>query len=329
MACRSVEASVNGVSYLSQDSRVLHWGLSAATRVDRLEVRWHAGVTNVVENLEANTTWIWIEGEPTPRRFEANPQPTSITAVGPSTQTSTTATTDRERILQFWTLHRSAMDMLKRKQDPAMAIPIFRQAIDLNPDHEDARYYLALCLAACDDSAGALESLAALREINPMSHRAWQQWGIIMAQSAVTDADLAAAEAALQRAHEINTAETGALLLLAEISLLRGQLTIAESRLTAVCQSNPKAAGALILRGYLAWKAGNAQASSNHLLRAREALGLDWQPMGATSEGDVHAKHHDEVNLFARFWQNWMGEADPETAFTDLESFLSRRVAGE
>jgi tetratricopeptide (TPR) repeat protein len=315
---------VTGVSYLSQDSRVLHWGLGAAMRVDQLEVRWHAGGSNRVDNLDANTTWIWFEGEPAPRRFEADPRPTLITTASPSTQTSTATTTDRERILQFWTLHRSAMDMLKREKDPAMAIPIFRQAIDLNPSHEDARYYLALCLAACDDPAGALESLAALRAINPQSHRAWQQWGIIMAQSAATDADLAAAEAALQRAHEINTSETGALLLLAEIALLRGRLAVAESRLTAVCQSNPKAAGAFFLRAYLAWKAGNTQASSNHLLRAREALGPDWQPKGATSEGDVRTQHHGEVNLFAGFWQSWTGEADPEIAFAALASFLSR-----
>ena len=319
--------SVTGVSYLSQESRLLHWGLGSASHVDQLEVHWHAGSSNRVQNIEANSTWIWTEGDPAPRRFHADAQFTSITpATGPA-PIATAATTHRERTLQFWALHRSAMDALKREKDPVKAIPMFRQAIDLNPAHEDARYYLALCLAACDDPAGALESLSALRELNPQSHRAWQQWGIIMAQSADSDADLAAAEASLQRAHELNTAETGALLLLGEISLLRGHHANAVSRLTAVCQGNPKAAGGFFFRAYLAWKSGDTEASSDFLLRAREALGPDWQPQGATSEGDVRVKQHDDVNLLGRFWQSWAGESNPDAAFTELQLFLNRRSA--
>lgn len=182
---------------------------------------------------------------------------------------------------------------------------------------------------ACNAPGEALEALATLRTINPQSHRAWQQWGIIRAQSALTDADLAAAEASLERAHEINTAETGALFLLGEVSLMRGHMNTAESRLNAVCQSNAKAAGALFLRGYLAWKKGHTLASTEFLLRAREALGSDWQPQGATSEGDVRQKQHEEVNLLARFWQAWSGEAQPGTAFAALESYLNERLAAK
>jgi tetratricopeptide (TPR) repeat protein len=321
--------SVTGVSYLSQDSRVLHWGLGAAPRVDRLEVRWHAGATQQVENLEANTAWIWTEGEPEPKPFPPDRQ---LRSAPPSTGTGageTPGLTDRERLLRFWELHRTAMDQLKREREPSRAIPVFREALALNPEHEDARYYLALSLAACDAPGEALEALATLRTINPQSHRAWQQWGIIRAQSALTDADLAAAEASLERAHAINTAETGALFLLGEVSLLRGHLNTAETRLTAVCQSNAKAAGAFYLRAYLAWKAGNTQASSLLLRRAREALGSDWQPRGATSEGDVRQKQHEEVNLLARFWQDWSGEVQPGTAFSALESYLNERLAAK
>jgi tetratricopeptide (TPR) repeat protein len=316
--------SLTGVSYLSQDSRVLHWGLGAVPRVDRLEVRWHAGGTQQVENIEANTTWIWTEGDPAPKPFQPDARLTSVSAKPGIGSRAMPELTDRERLLRFWDLHRTAMDVLKREKAPARAIPIYREALALNPEHEDARYYLALCLAAGGAAGDALEALAVLRTINPQSHRAWQQWGIIRAQSAETDAELAAAEASLERAQGINTAETGALFLLGEVSLLRGQFALAETRLAAVCQSNPKAAGAFFLRGYLAWKRGEVGASTELLSRAREALGPDWQPQGATSEGDVRVKQHEEVNLLARFWQTWTGEANPGTAFSDLESFLSR-----
>lgn len=70
--------SATGVSYLSQDSRALHWGLGTAPRIDRLEVHWHAGATQQVENLEANTSWIWTEGEPGPIQLLPDRQLTSV-----------------------------------------------------------------------------------------------------------------------------------------------------------------------------------------------------------------------------------------------------------
>jgi hypothetical protein len=36
-------------------------------------------------------------------------------------------------------------------------------------------------------------------------------------------------------------------------------------------------------------------------------------------------KQHEEVNLLARFWQTWPGEANPGTAFAALESYLKAR----
>src|SRR5437899_2755687 len=71
----------------------------------------------------------------------------------------------------------------------------------------------------------------------------------------------AAAEEFLQRAYALNPEETGALLVLGELSLMRGQPAKAEERLKAVCQTNSKAVAGLFLRGYLAWERGyNSQA---------------------------------------------------------------------
>jgi tetratricopeptide (TPR) repeat protein len=90
---------------------------------------------------------------------------------------------------------------MKVEKDNPKAIALFREALALNPSHEDSHYYLGLCLASQADPDGALAQLDELKRINPQSHRAFQQWGVLRAMFARTPADLAAAEKSLERAH--------------------------------------------------------------------------------------------------------------------------------
>lgn len=315
--------SVTGVSYLSQSSRTLHWGLGPATRVDQLEIRWHAGGTNVIEGVDADAFYEALEGETTLRRLPGGsarkPEVERPAAASPSP----VAVSDRERLLKFWVTQRAAMDAMKVEQDNAKAVRLFREALALNPRHEDSRYYLGLCLAALGDTEGALAALAGLQQLNPQSHRAWQQWGIVRALFAGSDADLAAAEQALQRAHAINPEETGALLVLGEVALLRGDHKLAEERLAAATHTNPKAVGGFFLRGYLAWKRGETEAARHFLEQTRKALGPDWQPKGATSEGDVKRKQHVETSPLSAFWSAWDGRTGPASSYGALDARLS------
>ena len=52
-----------GSSYLSQNDLRAHFGLGDATRVDRLEVRWPSGRTEVVQSVPANQIVTIREGE--------------------------------------------------------------------------------------------------------------------------------------------------------------------------------------------------------------------------------------------------------------------------
>ncbi len=52
-----------GSSYLGQNDRRVHFGLGHAQRVDRLEVRWPTGRTDVMENLGANQIVTVVEGK--------------------------------------------------------------------------------------------------------------------------------------------------------------------------------------------------------------------------------------------------------------------------
>jgi tetratricopeptide (TPR) repeat protein len=236
-----------------------------------------------------------------------------------------TPTNDKERTIAFWNKQRAAMNAMKVEQDNAKALAHFREALALNPTHEDSLYYLAACLASTGDSEGALAQLAELKRLNSQSQRAFAQWGTLRALTATSPADLQAAEESLVRAQAINPEETGALLVLGEVALLRDDPKLADERLAAACRTNPKAVGGLFLRGYLAWQRGDTAAAKQFLTSAHTALGPDWQPKGATSEGDVKQKQHVEKTPLTRFWEGWNGSPDESHAFAALEAFLESK----
>jgi tetratricopeptide (TPR) repeat protein len=321
--------SVSSTSYLSQSSRILHFGLGSASVVQDLEVRWLGGETNHFANVEANAAWEITEGEPSPRRLLSGR--TTIAAALTSdpaatasrlTATPTAPLDDRTRVAEFWKVQRAAMNAMKVEKDIPKAIGLFRAALELNPNHEDSHYYLGNCLAMQGDADGALAELKQLIAINPQSHRGYAQLGTLRAIFAKSETDLAEAEQALETAHRLNPEETGALLGLGEVSLLRGNAVKADERLGNACRTNPKAVSGFFLRGYLAWKRGDLAAAEELLHKTREALGKDWQPKGTTDEGDVQQKWHIGRTTLSRFSDGWDGNTDPAKAFAALDSFL-------
>jgi tetratricopeptide (TPR) repeat protein len=199
---------------------------------------------------------------------------------------------------------------------------LFRRALELNPRHEDSRYYLANLLAADGDVPTALAELEKVIEGNPLSHRGHKQWGLLKAMHAASPEDMAAAEEALERALEINQEETGSLLALGELALLRGDEETAEERLRWACQSNPRAVGGFFLRAYVSWRRGDRSESIELLQAAQEARGPEWKPEGAVAEGDVAAKMHREESPLSDVWRAWDGGLDPEAAFAPLRRRL-------
>jgi len=307
--------TVSSTSYLSQSSRVVHFGLGDARGVDRLEVRWLAGETSVFEKLDAGTTCVITEGDPDPV-CEA-PRRTSKSGPVPADE--------RARTIEFWKHQRAAMDAIKIDGDRRAAIEHFRKALALNPVHEDSLYYLANCLVSQGDIAEATEHLEALIRVNPGSHRAYKSLGILSAGSARTRSGLDEAADLLEKAVAINPEETGALLALGEIALMAGDPDTAQDRLELANRTNPQAVGGYFLRGYVAWKRGDDARARELLGLAREALGPEWTPEGMTSEGDVRSAMHVDETPLSRFWDGWDGEVEPAAAFAELDRDLRRR----
>jgi tetratricopeptide (TPR) repeat protein len=199
---------------------------------------------------------------------------------------------------------------------------LFREALTLNPQHEDSHYYLANCLALLGDIPSAIAELEILARINPQNHRAFQRKGELLAASATSRAQLEAARAALKAALDLNPEETGTLLLLGQVTLAEGNFREAKQHLAHACQTNPRAVNAWFLRGYIAWKQRDFRQASAMLVRARDARGRDWKPAGAVLEGDVQRRMYSESGFLNVFEQQWDGSPVPDSTFGHLDSYL-------
>ena len=313
--------TVGSSSYLSQDTHRVHIGLGAATKIDRLEVYWLRRTKETWTNIAANQIYDVVQGDPQVQPF--------TTSNGNVTERANTAYVapvplDRAAAAQFWAKQHAAMDAMKRERDCSKAVPFFREALAINPQHEDSRYYLANCLATLDDIPSAVAELDALIEINPRSRRAFQRKGELLAASAASRDQLKSALRALQTAVALNSEETGALLLLGQVELASGNSRGAQRDFAHANQANPRAVNALFFRGYLAWKQGDLRQAAKMLAAAREARGPAWKPPGAASEGDVRQRMYNESGFLNVFERQWDGTAVPESAFAPLESYLRR-----
>ena len=297
--------SVSGVSYLSQSSRRIHIGLGAAERLDSLEVRWPSGHVDRLAGLAADGIWEILEGEPAPRR-SAQSQPVTLT---------------RDQLSEFWRLQRAAIRAMKVDQDVASADALFRQALEIDPLHEDSIYYLGNCLVELGDLDGALARFETLMRLNPNSHRAFKRWGTLRAMNAESSAAMTLAENALARALEINPEATGARMILAETSIVRGDLVAARQHLLWIQSTNPAAGDALFLLGYVSWSQGDLAGARESLRRAAEA-GETWRPEGAAAEGDVKSVMHRETTLLGGVHAAWNRAIDPDSVFEDLDDLV-------
>ncbi|MFN7998453.1 MAG: FG-GAP-like repeat-containing protein [Bryobacteraceae bacterium] len=296
--------TVGSSSYLSQDSHRVHIGLGAVKKIDRIEVRWLNGRSEAWADVTANRIWDITEGERTPGIFV------------PRRQLS------RDEEVRFWAKQRGAMDAMKRDRDMAKAAGLFREALAINPNHEDSRYYLANCLAAQGEMAAAIAELDVLAQLNPQSHRAFQRKGELVAASASSRVELASARPPLLEALRLNSEETGALVLLGEVDLGLGDMASAGRRLARACQANVRAADAWFLRGYIAWKQHDTQQAVEMLSAARKARGTDWKPLGAALEGDVRRRMLEQSVFLSVFMEAWDGIAPPERAYAGIDQYL-------
>jgi tetratricopeptide (TPR) repeat protein len=192
----------------------------------------------------------------------------------------------RAEVLRFWQrLHEATSLRLGGKLAPAAQG--YRQALAIDPGHEDALYYLGHCERELGRPAQARDAFSRLVDVNPSSARGHLALGALLASADPREPmDLAAAERHLRRAHEINKEETGAMVRLGEILMLRGRRAEALTWLEAASRTNAKSVEAAFLAGYLHWEAGDRRTAARFYERALAATRADAPIRGVLNEGD-------------------------------------------
>lgn len=172
-------------------------------------------------------------------------------------------------VREFWATYREATT-LRVAGRLTEARSAYRRALALNPNHEDALYQSGNVSLELGEYAQAESAWTRLSDVNLQSSRAHSRLGDLYACIDRNGSrDLPKAEAEYRRAADLNREETGPLLRLGEVALMRGDLTEATSSLDAVLGSHKHSAEARILAGYVEWKQGRRDAA---LVRFRDAV---------------------------------------------------------
>jgi tetratricopeptide (TPR) repeat protein len=195
----------------------------------------------------------------------------------------------RQRVLLFWKRLGAATDA-RIAGDCGRARDLYLQALDLDPKHEDALYYLGQCQRTLGQPAEARRAFERLVDVNPESPRGHLALGALLASPDPAEPlDLGAAEAHLRRAHAINGEETGPMLRLGEVSMVQGRTEEARTWLEAAARTNPKSVEAAFLLSALRWEAGDRPGAKALLVRAARAGRTEAPPKGVLGEGDRKA----------------------------------------
>lgn len=205
----------------------------------------------------------------------------------PGPEATRQATAQEARIRGFWGVYRQATEY-RVAGDTRRAAEAYARALELDPRHEDALYYLGNMYMELGRYREAETAWERLLLVNPRSSRAHSRLGDLhFCPDPGAPVDLTRAEAEFRRALGINQEETGPLLRLGEIALVRENLTEARYFLDAVIGANPGSVEAHFLKGYLAWRGEDLGQASALFARAVELARPPEPAGGVPAEGDT------------------------------------------
>lgn len=196
---------------------------------------------------------------------------------------------EKQKIQAFWQIYREAT-RLRLAGNSAQAVRAYERALQLNPTHEDALYYLGNLYAERARLEDAEKMWQKLAGVNPQSSRANQQLGALYLDPAAGGYfDPEKARLAFERAHAINREETGPILRLGEVALLQERWQDAGRYFDEVLGSNFRSREAYFYKAYLAWRSGDFERALAFFDRAQGQDVPVSQPPGVLGEGDTHA----------------------------------------
>jgi len=242
---------------------------------------------------------------------------------------------DAETIRTFWETYNRGTDA-RLAGDYERAAAAYRDALAIDPNHQDSRFYLATSLEALGRYPEAVTVLRELTALYPEHSRAWSHLGAVLATKAPGAVpDLDAAEAAFVRAQAINSEHTGPFVSRGQIALERGDLDrAAELFRIAADAGSPEGA---FLAGLTAYLGGDLATASTffHEVLDRSAREAAITGRGASSEGDIEGELTplDRARIRSEKFLSWMNlevkdsrvalaagaDADGRGAWVDLD----------
>jgi tetratricopeptide (TPR) repeat protein len=246
------------------------------------------------------------------------------------------ATAERQRIKEFWATFREATQLrLDGKFEEALAT--YERALEMDPAHEDALYYLGNVHLELENWTEARGAWLRLTETNSASSRAFSQLGTLaMCRPGVPVFDLSDARSAIERAHELNPEETGPTLRLGQVALLEARPDVAVVHFKDVIGSNHTSLEAFYLKAYADWIAGRGDEGLAELNEALDKIdALPSAPL--PGEGDTKTGRtlgpSDEAGcpLFDPFLSAMSGverpfDASTSAIFDELSAVLAGAV---
>jgi len=280
----------SGPSYLSQSPPgEAHFGIGAAAAVDRLEIAWPDGSRQEITDLPRNSTVTVTEGEAPVVGATPGPAASASGSAAPPATERTVAATDRASIVRFWEAYHQGT-ALRSRGDFAAAAAAYERALALDPAHEDSLYYLGQCRKEIGQPTGALEAFIRLVRVEPSSARGHLALGALLASAdGSLPLDLLGAKQHFERAHAINGEETGPMVRLGEIAIVREDAARARFWLESALRTNPKCVEAAFLIGYLDWLEGRREDARAACERAIQAGSVAAPVKGVLGEGDRKA----------------------------------------
>jgi tetratricopeptide (TPR) repeat protein len=207
----------------------------------------------------------------------------------PEAQKAAAGPTDEHKaqVRRFWELYQRATD-LRLKGQWEVAAGQYQQALAIDGGHEDALYYLGNAFFELGRFQEAIDAWKRLIETNPnQSSRAHAQLGMLYSCGAPgTPFDLDQAERELHLALAINKEESGPVIKLGEVALLKGERKQALEYLSDGRNLNFKSVQANYLIGYLKWAAGDAAGALVDLKQAADFALAAKPPPEASGEGE-------------------------------------------
>ncbi|MFI5138134.1 MAG: tetratricopeptide repeat protein [Sphingobacteriales bacterium] len=219
---------------------------------------------------------------------------------GQSDSSTVTAKSDYKQT--FWTYYNRATGYrLESKTDSS--ITAYQEALKLNPNHEDALYYIGNMYIKVDKFEKAREALEKLIKLNPLSEQAYIQLGNLYFCAKNTNYfHPEKAKSYFNRAKELNKETLSPNLRLGEIALFQNRTKDAFGIFNKLSMMDQKNAEIFFIIGYLNWKSGREQEAAKGLQRAFElgitAMSTNEQVGTGTKAKKAAAGKNQEGNLF-------------------------------